>query len=174
MKIALHNRDIIEVTEADTVVIPVDGSGPRMEGNLARHFMRHVGVDDMDELYDPPPRYPFTGDTHWSSLAAFEQSHFEHLCCLGILSHQLGADHKGHLRSAFRGMLMNAASRADLGSRLACPILTGGKRIPAIDAIYVMVAELDAFAGHGGATLELHLAERDPARFALLESVVRC
>lgn len=169
MKVVLHNKDITEVTEADTIVLPVDGSAPGLEGNIARHFMRHVGVEKMHELYAPPPYYPFNGECYWSNIATFG-THLKFICCLGILSHEDGADHKANLRSALRDMFRDADSGSDMGSRLVCPVLTGGKRIDPVSAIHIMVAEADVYTNP---SLELHIAETDQERFEILQGIVR-
>lgn len=166
MKVFIHNQDIINVTEADTIVLPVDGSGPGLEGNTARRFMKHLGIEHMYQTYAPPPYYPF--ETYWSNVAGNGESHFEWLCCVDTLSHKGGADHKANLRkilrSAFKEMLGGG-----VGRRLASPILTGGKRIPIVDAIYIMMEEATNFDSSD----QLHIAEIDAERFKVLQQIVR-
>ncbi len=45
MQTFIHNKDVFTVTEADSLVLPVDGSGPNLVGNLAQQFMKRIGVD---------------------------------------------------------------------------------------------------------------------------------
>ena len=169
MRIFIHNKDIINVTEADTIVLPVDGSGPGLEGNTARRFMKHIGIEKMHEMYAPPPYYPFNGEAYWSQIAGvFDNTHFEWICCLGFLGHQVEASHKSTMRAALRHMLSSVGG--DVGSRLACPILTGGPRIAPVDAIYIMTEEAERCSSRSA---ELHIAEIDAERFRLLQHIVR-
>jgi len=171
MKIFVHNKDIVDVTEADTIVLPVDGSAPGLEGNIARRFMQRVGVEEMHQLYAPPPYYPFNGDSYWSNVEGFEGTHFTHICCVGTLSHAPGADHRSYTRSAFRNMLEMAGG--DLGSKLACPVLTGGARVDFVDAVYLMLSEVDTWKDpQAPSYLELHIAEKDKERFEKLRDIV--
>jgi len=170
MKISLHNKDIVSVSEAETIVLPVDGSGPGMEGGVARRFMRYAGVEQMDDLYSTRPSYPFNGGCHWTTIEPFD-THFTHMCCLGIQSHRIGADHGGYLRSAFNLMLRDAGTRGDVGRNVVCPILTGGNRLKIVDSIYIMLAEVDMCMD---LDVELHIAEKDTERFEILQGIARC
>jgi hypothetical protein len=168
MKIYIHNKDILDVTEADTIILPVDGSAPGLEGNIARKFLKRVGFDEMHELYAPPPYYPFNGSGHWSSIQGLETTHFNWICALGVLSHEQGVDHKAIARSA----LSKAFTSADLsmmGTRLACPVLSAGWRNDPVSALYMMLMEAERF---GGSRLELHIAELDKDRYDTFKSIV--
>lgn len=166
MRVILHNSDILSI-EADAIALPVDGSAPGLEGNLARQLMKQLDVEEMHELYAPPPYYPFNGDCYWSSLECFPETHFQQICCLGFLSHTPGADPRAYMASAFRQMLDMGGCDPGFGQSIACPLLTGGRRIPPIDAAYIMGSVIDA----AGDTFvdELHIAEKDPARFLMLQ-----
>ena len=168
MKVFLHHKDIVDVTEADTIVLPVDGSGPGMEGNVARRFMRHVEVDQMDDLFDLPLRYPFNGRCHFSETNALEGTHFAYVCALGMLSHLPDVDHRAMMRSALYEMFREAEH--DMGQRFACPVLSAGWRLKPTDALYIMLAEADRFTNPD---LELHIAERDEARYQTFRAIVR-
>ena len=167
MKVFLHHKDIVDVTEADTIVLPVDGGGPGMEGNVARRFMRHVEVDEMDDLFDLPLRYPFNGRCHFSETNDLDNTHFEYVCALGILSHAPDVDHRALMRSALYAMFQEG--KEGMGTRFASPVLSGGWRLKAMEAIYIMLAEADRFTDP---TLELHIAERDAARYQLLRTII--
>lgn len=165
MKIFLHNKDIVELTEADTVVLPVDGSAPGLEGNVARHFMRHIEIDEMSDLYDRPAKYPFNGGCQWSHIdGLFPETHFKYVCALGVLSHQV-VDHKALLRSALNSMFRNKA----MGRKFACPVLSTGWRIKPVDAIYIMLAEAERIRDQG---FELHIAELDQERYNMFKTIV--
>jgi len=161
MKIFLHHKDILDVTEADTIVVPVDGSGPNMEGAIARQLMRRVEVDEMDDIYIPPPDYPFNGRCHWSHIEGdFEQTHFKHMCAIGVLSHLPDVNHAAIIRSAIFDLFESAGG--DRGTKLACPVIRAGWRLDPIQALCIM---LDAATHFRDKDLELHIAERDPDKY---------
>ena len=58
MFLSIHSDDVLSDTETDTIVLPIDASGPGMVGSLASQFMKSVGVKEMHELYAPPPVLP--------------------------------------------------------------------------------------------------------------------
>jgi hypothetical protein len=167
MKIFLHNKDIVDVTEADTIVLPVDGSAPELEGNVARHFMRHLEIDEMNDLYDRPAEYPFNGGCQWSHIdGLFPETHFKYVCALGVLSHRQGVDHKALLRSALHSMFLEANMTT---GKFACPVLSTGWRIKPVDAVYIMLAEAERIRDQG---LELHIAELDQERYNMFKNIV--
>jgi len=169
MKVFLHNKDIIDVTQADTIVLPVDGSAPDMEGNVARRFLRLVELDSMDDLYAPPPSFPFNGRCHWSDIEGeFPETHFHYICALGILSHLPDVDHRAMMRSALYQMF-EEAENGRMGTRFACPVLSAGWRLKAIDALYIMLAEAERFNTD---KLELHIAERDKSRYDMFRTSI--
>ena len=143
MHIHIHNKSILDVKEADTLALPIDGSAPGLEGNIARQFMKRVGVSEMHELYAPPPYYPFNGDCYWSSSLPYDKTHFKHICCLGILSHDPDANHEGYIASAFDRMLGMTAMDPGKGENIACPVLRGGHRLKYVDAIFLMLKITD-------------------------------
>ena len=167
MKVFLHHKSVFEVSEADTLVLPADGSGPRMEGNIARQFMRLVEVEDFDELFDIPLRFPFTGRAHLSEVNALEGTHFEHLCALGILSHAQGVNHAALLRSALRHMFEQAGPES--GERFACPLLRGGWRLKGMETLAIMLSEADRFVTP---SLELHIAETQLERYQMIRALI--
>lgn len=169
MLIDLYQGDILDV-KADTLVLPVDGSAPGLEGNIARQLMKKVGAEHMHEMYAPPPYYPFNGDCYWSSLVDFEETHFNRICCLGFLSHAPGANSKGYMVSALSRMLGEAGMDPGFGVTLACPVLTGGYRMSYVDAVYAMLGEIDR--AQGGATC-ITIAEKNPERFETLKGIAR-
>lgn len=169
MLIELYKGDLLDV-KADTVVLPVNGTAPGLEGNVARQLMRQVGVENMHEMYAPPPYYPFNGDCYWSSLEFFPGTHFNRICCLGFLSHEPEASAKGYMVSAFSRMLGEAGMDPDFGVTLACPVLTGGYRMNYVDAVSAMLEEINR--AQGGATC-ITIAERDPEKFDTLQRIVR-
>ena len=169
MLIRLHQGDILQV-KADTLVLPVDGSAPGLEGNIARQLMKQVNATDMHELYCPPPYYPFNGDCYWSSLEAFDETHFNRICCLGFLSHAPGSNSKGYMVSAFSNMLGEAGMDPDFGDTLACPVLTGGYRMSYVDAVYAMLGEIDRAQE---SSVCITIAEKSPERFEILKGIVR-
>mgnify|MGYP001368021003 CR=1 FL=1 len=83
MRIVLHQKDVFDIAQADTLVVPVDGSGPDLVGDVGRQLMVRMEVDFMHEFYAPPPSYPFNGDRHWSFLG---YKNFNWLCVVGIFS----------------------------------------------------------------------------------------
>lgn len=172
MELHIRNQSIFDVEEADTLALPVDGSGPGLEGNIARQFMKRVGVEQMHELYAPPPYYPFNGDTYWSSSVPPGKTHFRHICCLGVLSHASGANHEGHVASAFGKMIRDAPWGPDHGEAIAWPVLTAGHRLSYVDSIYLMLKVFHAVnAGpYWGTTL--YVTESNPEKFAILKSIV--
>ena len=169
MLIDLYKGDILDV-KADTLVLPVDGSGPGLEGNIARQLMKQVGMEHMHEMYSPPPYYPFNGDCYWSSLESFDETHFDHICCLGFLSHLPGPDAKSYMVSAFSRMLGEAGMDPGFGVTLACPVLTGGYRVSYVDAVYAMLGEIDQTEGDASV---ITIAERDPKKFDTLQSIIK-
>lgn len=171
MKVHIHHKNVLDV-EADTLALPVDGSAPGLEGNIARQFMKRVGAEEMHELYAPPPYYPFNGDCYWSNIAPFQdKTHFRHICCLGMLSHSPDANHEGYITSAFDRMLGLAAMDPGQGENIALPVLHGGGRLKYIDAVYLMlkIIEQNRRSIQG---VTLHIAERDPERFAILRDII--
>ena len=171
MFLSIHAGDILSDTESDTIALPIDAGGPGMVGNLASQFMKAVGVKEMHELYAPPPSYPFNGDVHWSSLAHFPETQFDNLCVLGTLSHSSGANHKAYTRSALTEMLGMGGCDPGFGQVIACPVLTGGHRIPYVDAVYLMMSIVDEMAGC--MVHELRVFEHDPERFKTLQSIAK-
>ena len=169
MFIDLHQGDILDV-KADTLVLPVDGSAPGLEGSIARQLMKQVGVEHMHEMYSPPPYYPFNGDCYWSSLECFDETHFSHICCLGFLGHTPGTNSKGYMVSALSRMLSEAGMGPEFGYTLACPVLTGGYRVSYVDAVYAMLGEIDR--AEGGASV-ITIAERDPKKFETLQGIIK-
>ena len=168
MRIFLHHQNVLQLTEADTLVLPVDGIGRGLEGNVARKFLKAIEYDSLDELYEKPIAYPFNGGCQWAQIEDIDETHFEYVCALGILSHQAGADHRGFIRSALYHMF-EAAEGGSVGTKLACPVLSAGWRLPAIDALYLMVAEAERFVSD---RVELHIAEIDPKRYAQFRTIV--
>ena len=169
MNIQIHNKNILDIREADTLILPVDGSAPGLEGNIARQFMKRVGVEEMHELYSPPPYYPFNGDTHWSRWLPFDETHFRHICCLGILSHDPDANHEGYISSAFDRMLGMARMDPGVGENIACPVLRGGHRLKYVDAIFLMIKIIEK---NRNSAVTIHIAESDTERFGILSDVV--
>ena len=164
MKIYLHNKDILDITEADTIVLPVDGSAPGLYGNITQRIMQAVGVKDMHELYAPPPYYPFSH--HWSR---FERFGFDWLCALGVLSHAPDADHKAQLRQAFYAMLEGTNLAGDLGRKIATTVLAGGHRMRPVDALMSMLSVAQQFPSP---LLVLHIVEKDPVKYAMMQPLV--
>ena len=171
MFLSIHSGDILSDKESDTIVLPIDAGGPGMVGNLASQFMKAVGVEEMHELYAPPPSYPFNGDAHWSSLAHFPDTEFDNLCVVGTLSHSSGADHKAYARSALTEVLGMGGCDPGFGQVIACPVLTGGHRIPYVDAVFLMMSVVDEMAR--SMVCELRIFEKDPEKFGILQSVAR-
>lgn len=167
MKVETVFGNILDV-RGDTLALPVDGQAPGLEGRIARQFMSRVGVEKMHELYAPPPYYPFNGEAYWSSGIPHDQTHFRWICCLGVLSHAPDANHKGYVRSALGQMLDMSGMDPEMGKNIVCPVLTGGHRIKYIDAVYLMLSEIQDSRGCG----TIHIVERDPERFEILESIV--
>jgi hypothetical protein len=171
MQIQIHHKSVLDVEEADTLALPVDGSASGLEGNIARQFMKRVGVSEMHELYAPPPYYPFNGDVYWSSSLPHDKTHFRHICCLGMLSHDPDTDPEGYIASAFGAMLDQAGLDPEFGANIACPILRGGRRMSAVDAIYLMLKVFEE-KRDVRRDVVLHIAENDPETFELLKSIV--
>lgn len=168
MKVVLHNRNVLDI-EADTIAVSVDGSGPGLEGQVARQLMARLGADKMADLYAPPPYYPFNGTAFWSGLSTFD-TQFQQVCCLGFLGHQPGDPHLPRMVSAFGMMLDEGGWDVDHGQVIACTLLTGGSRIKPVDAAYAMALEIEARPDT--MVRELHLAELDAARFEVLQQVL--
>tara|TARA_B100000886_G_scaffold300002_1_gene228813 strand:+ start:86 stop:604 length:519 start_codon:yes stop_codon:yes gene_type:complete len=171
MFLSIHNGDILFDKESDTIVLPIDANGPGLVGNLASQFMKAVGVEEMHELYAPPPSYPFNGDAHWSSLAHFPETGFDNLCVVGTLSHSLGANHKAYARSALEEVLGMGGCDPGFGQVIACPVITGGHRIPYVDAVFLMMNVIDRL--NDCMVHELRIFEKDPEKFKILQSVAR-
>lgn len=169
MKILTHQGNILDI-EADTLVLPVDGSAPGLEGHIARQFMERVGVEQMHELFAPPPYYPFNGDCYWSNIAPFaDATHFRHICCLGMLSHEAGANHAGYIASSLGSMLFLAGMDPGMGEHIACPVLTGGNRVGYVDAVYLMLKVVDE---NRNRRVTLHIVESHPEKFEILRDIV--
>lgn len=167
MTVMVRFGDILD-TPGDTLVLPVDGQAPGLEGNVARKFMARVGAEHMHELYAPPPNYPFNGRAHWSSSLPCDRTHFRWICCLGVLSHAPSANHKGYVRAALGQMLAHAGKEPGKGEDIACPVLTGGHRIRYIDAVYLMLSAIQDTRSRS----TIHITEHDPERFEMLQSIV--
>jgi len=168
LRIFTHNKDILTVTEADTIVVTADGAAPGLEGNTARHLMKAVEVEDLRQMFGPPLTYPFNGGAIWSSLEGMFDTHFEWICVLGTLGHMAEEPHKVTLRKALREAL-DGMSYGGVGRRLAVRVLTGGPRVPFVDAVYIMMEEAEKLSPR----LEMHIAETDPERFKTLQQIVR-
>lgn len=167
MRVYLHNKDILHVKEADSIALPIDGSGPKLYGGTTRRFMESLGITDLAELFCPPPYYPLLGESIWSELTRAD-SHYQWICCLDTLSHANSANHLANLRKSLRNAI-RAMYLGDVGSRLACPILTGGNRVSLVDAVHVMLEE----AVHDHSNNELHIAEINPGKFKVLRQLTR-
>ncbi len=167
MRLSIQSGDIL-ATPADTLALPVDGSAPGLEGRIARQLMARVGVEDMHELCVPPPSYPFNGQAYWSSALPHDRTHFRHICCLGVLSHAPGANHKGYARSALLRMLRMAGAEPGKGENIACPVLTGGHRIKYVDAVFLMLQVIESVQG----SATIHITEFDPERLEILRDIV--
>tara|TARA_R110002126_G_scaffold69943_1_gene176421 strand:+ start:89 stop:607 length:519 start_codon:yes stop_codon:yes gene_type:complete len=170
MKIHAVRGNILDI-EADTLVLPVDGSAPGLEGSVARQFMKRVGVEEMYELYAPPPHYPFNGSCYWSSSVPPGKVHFKHICVLGMLSHEQGVNHEGYIASAFGAMFQHAGCDPDYGEVIASPVLRGGTRMNYVDAVYLMLKVYhENYHRHSSVTLLV--VENDEDRFEMLTSII--
>ena len=168
MKVFLHHKDVLDITEADTIALPVDGSQKGMEGNVARQLMKCLGTEDFQDLFPWPIPYPFD-DCHWGRLEGRwpEKTHFNWVCAVATLSHAQGVNHKQRIAYALRGMLQDMESSGELGTRIAMPVLSGGWRMSPIDALYLILGEADQIKCG-----ELHLAELDDKRYEMFKSVI--
>lgn len=169
MQTFIHNKDVFTVTEADSLVLPVDGSGPNLVGNLAQQFMKRIGVDQLDGMLAPPPHSSYDGEPVWSAIGGLFDTHFDYICCIDSLSHADGADHRAMLRKTFN-LMFDGMACGGVGKSVACTILTGGSRIPPVDALYIMLEIIEKWRHLG---YEVHIAELDPERFELLQRMVR-
>ena len=175
MKVILHNLNLFDVAEADTIALPVDGLRPGLEGSVAHQLLKRVGADSLADVYRTVPQYPFNGKAHWSPLDDYPEVHFDWLCALGTgirTSSGMGRGtggptQKDLARASLRHMFAQAVA-GDVGSRIACPILSGGGRISDIDAAMLMLDEADRF-GH---PLELHIAERREGVYRQLRPII--
>jgi hypothetical protein len=170
MKVKIHNKSVLDITEADTLALPIDASAPRLEGNVARQFMKRIGVTQLDECFAPPPYYPFNGDCHWSNVAVFgDKTHFHYICALGMLSHEPGANHAGYIESAFDRMLGFAHMDPGFGEDIACPVLRGGHRLKFVDAVFLMLSVIE----RNKQDATVHIAVEAPEDFGILRDIVR-
>jgi hypothetical protein len=172
MRIHVHNKEIFDVVEADTLVLPIDAAAPGLEGNICRQLMKRVGVTEMSQLYAPPPSYPFHGQCHWSFLG---YKNYNWLCVIGTLKHTYAdrANNRALVRDAL-GQAIAHTYTAEVGKRLACPLPVGGGRVSAVDAAY-LVANLcsEATAKYKyGSLPEMHIAERDSDIYEVVRSIL--
>jgi hypothetical protein len=65
-------------------------------------------------------------------------------------------------------MLAMAYADPGMGENIACPVLTGGHRIPYVDAVYLMLAEIEDVQSPA----VIHITEHDPERFEMLRDIV--
>lgn len=168
MKVFLHNKDVLDISEADTIALPVDGSQKGMEGNVARQFMKRLGTEDFQDLFSWPVPYPFI-DCHWGGIEGAwpDETHFNWVCAIATLSHAQDVNHKQRIAYALGRMLQDMEVSGDVGTRIAMPVLSGGWRVPPIDALYLILGEADQIK-YG----ELHLAELDKERYEMFKSVI--
>ena len=168
MKVFLHNKDVLDISEADTIALPVDGSQKGMEGNVAKQFMKRLGTEDFQDLFSWPVPYPFS-DCHWGRIEGewSDETHFNWVCALAILSHAQDANHKQRTSYALKGMLEDMESSGQLGTRIAMPVLSGGWRVSPLEALYLILGEANQIKCG-----ELHLAELDKERYEMFKSVI--
>lgn len=168
MKVFLHNKDVLDVTEADTIALTCDGHRKGMEGNIARQFMKRLGVNHFQDLFPWPIPYPFN-TSHWGRIEGLydEKTHFKWACALPTLSHAQDVNHKQRTAYALRSMLESMEMSGDLGSKIAMPVLSGGWRINPIEALYLILGEADQI-GVG----ELHLAEMNKSHYEMFKPIV--
>ena len=139
-----------------------------MEGNVARQFMKRLGIDDFHDLFSWPIEYPVS-DCHWGMIegAWDEETHFKYVCAISTLSHAQDVNQRQRTAYALRGMLQGMESSGDLGTRIAMPVLTGGWRLSPIEALYLILGEADQIPCG-----ELHLAELDKDRYEMFKPIV--
>ncbi len=178
MKIFLHNKDLFDIHEADTIALPVDGLRPGLEGSVAHQLLRRVGADSLSDVYVEQPDYPFNGRSHWSALEAQPEVEFDWLCALGTgirsssgigLNEPADRPDQKQLARLVLADMFRVAETGTVGQRIACPLLSGGGRIRSIDAAYLMLDEASRY-GHD---LELHIGERDRDTFEMLRPIIR-
>ena len=165
MKVFLHNKNVLDVAEADTIALPVDGRHKGMEGNVARQFMKRIGTEDFQDLFSWPIPYPFR-DCHWGRIEE-DETHFNWVCALATLGHEQGENHKQNTTYALRGMLEDMQSSGEVGTKIAMPVLSGGWRLSPIEALYLILGEADQIQCG-----ELHLAELDKDKYEMFKSVI--
>jgi len=171
INVYLHNKDIFDITEADTLVLPVDGTAPKLIGGIAHKFLKRIEVETLEEIFAPPLEYPFTGYCPWTRIeGCFPQTHFKYVCALGTLSHVPGADHAAVVRSALTDMLVGAET-GGVGTKLAIPLLTGGGRLPPLNALHTMLREIEGYSAL--LDLEVHIAERNKERYEVVKTLMR-
>jgi hypothetical protein len=177
VKIFLHKKDLFDVVEADTIALPIDGLVPGLEGSVAHQLLRRLGAGSLAEIYQTQPDYPFNGRAHWSSLESYSETHFDWLCALGTgIRSSSGIDGHGaavrptqkQLARAVLADMFQRAEGGELGRRIACPVLSGGGRIRAVDVAYIMLDEASRY-DHG---IELHIAERNQDVFDVLRPIL--
>lgn len=168
MKVFLHNKNVLDIEEADTIALPIDGDHEGMEGNVARQFMKRLGVENFYELFPCSIEYPVS-DCHWGRIEGGwdDETHFKYVCAISTLSHAQNINHKQKTAYALRGMLQDMESSGQLGTRIAMPVLTGGWRNSPIEALYLILGEADQIR-HG----ELHLAELDTERYEMFKPII--
>lgn len=174
MRISVHAKDIFDVEEADTLLLPIDASAPGLEGNISRQLMKRMEVEKMSDLYSPPPSYPFNGRCHWSYLG---YKNFNWLCVIGTLTHVASpGDNRSH-KDLVRDSLSEAIHGAYMAEVGYCPVMplpTGGGRVSVVDAAYSVanVCQEAAAKYKYGRLQHLHVAERDPEIFSVIQNIL--
>ncbi len=171
MRVYLYNKDILDVTEADTIALPMDSAAPNLIGGAARQFLTRIDAETLDEVFAPPLDYPFTGGCRWTQITGgYPETHFDYVCAMGTLSHAPGVNHEAVVRSALQDLFQEAAL-GGVGSKIAIPLLTGGGRIPPLNALHTMLREAEGVKGSD--LVEVHIAERDEGRYNVIKSLMR-
>ena len=173
MRVFLHHGDLLSIPGVDSIALPVDGRGPGLEGSVAHQLLRLFEAESLNDLYEVEPDYPFNGRAHWSQLAPRQGLAFQWVCALGTgIRSSSGIDgagggravYKQTARAAFADMIRQSSS-GNLGTRIACPVLSGGGRIPTVEAALMM---LDETTHWSQSELEVHIVEHNADHFALL------
>jgi hypothetical protein len=162
MKISFRNRNIFEDIGADTIVLPIDGAGPNMYGNIACRFLDSIKEeeDDVQMLFAPPLYHPLGASCAWGTVEHIDSTPYKWMCFIGILSHKENANHERNLIKAIDDLLTTANS-GDLGWRLAIPIPSGGHRVPPKKAIEILVHMVK----EQGTVEELIIVERNTEKY---------
>lgn len=158
MKLIVKKGDLFD-SDADALILTIDGAAPGMEGNTARQFAKRWPEDWEDIATDVRYPIPLGG---MSDHDPCYDCPFETVFLASTLEHrrQLSAQQKKSVVATAMEEIFKRAADLELRT-IAVGIMTGGWRLSADQALLAMVEGMER-AGDAAWGRELHVHAKRP------------